>query len=511
MVKRVARQIPYLVTLLFASSHPGAVSAQQQAAVEQRGDSVVIRLVDVELRAAVQALSQYLDRALLIGAIGPQRVTVVPPSPVARSQVVVLLRSLLESNNHQLVTDSAGLYRVVPAEPRREPPRDVSMPGGPAGMPTPGSRAVELFVIRLRHARADDVAATVNALYGRAGAVGELGGRPSTLREQLQQNQLPPAGEPMPQAVPAIAGRAATLSGDVTIVPDARSNSLLVRSSRGDFQLIDAAVRELDIRPLQVLIEVLIAEVRRDRGFNLGVSATLPPTKVRGSDNTVISGRTQSVSLADFALRVMGIGGVDLDVTLSAAAARGDVRIVSRPIVLAANNESAEILVGSQRPFVQVARSLPTDAGVRDQVVQYKDVGTQLTVRPTISADGYVMLDVSQEVNAASSTVAPDAFNAPIISTRAVRTQLLIKDGQTVVLGGLSDRQQESSRGGVPGLSSIPLIGVLFGRASRQTVETELVLFLTPRVIRTDEEAEALSAPLRSRVPGRSLEAKPQP
>ena len=132
---------------------------------------------------------------------------------------------------------------------------------------------------------------------------------------------------------------------------------------------------------------------------------------------------------------------------LRAAAERGDATILSRPVLLAANNEEAEINVGSQRPFVQVARVLPTDNTARDQVVQYKDVGTRLRVVPTISDDDYVMLQVTQEVNAAT---AEQAFDAPIISTRSVDTKLLVRDGQTIVLGGLTDRQRERTQGGVP-------------------------------------------------------------
>ncbi len=187
------------------------------------------------------------------------------------------------------------------------------------------------------------------------------------------------------------------------------------------------------------------------------------------------------LGLGDFVLRIMNLGGVDLDATLTAAAARGEVAILSRPVVLATNNETAEILVGSQRPFIQVQRTLPTDDAVRDQIVQYKDVGTRLIVKPTISADGYVTLEVTQEVNSAT---AETQFDAPIISTRTVSTRLLIKDGQTIVLGGLTDRQRDRNQGGVPVLSSIPLLGGLFGRSSRRATETELFLFLTPRVIR---------------------------
>lgn len=184
----------------------------------------------------------------------------------------------------------------------------------------------------------------------------------------------------------------------------------------------------------------------------------------------------------------MNIGHAELDAVLRAGASRGDVQILSRPVLLAANNHEARILVGTQRPFVQVSRSLPTETPSRDQVVQYKDVGTRLTVRPTISADGYVTLEVIQEVSSATTET---AFDAPVISTREAATQVLVKDGQTIVLGGLVDHQRDATSGGVPVLSEIPLLGALFGRQARRTTETELFLFLTPRVLRTDEEVDA--------------------
>jgi general secretion pathway protein D len=255
-------------------------------------------------------------------------------------------------------------------------------------------------------------------------------------------------------------------------------------------------VQQIDVRPPQVLIEVLIVEARRDRSFALGVETSIADQHIKHTENTRLGGSFTpgSTGLGDFTLKVMGAGGADLDATIAAAAGRGDVKIVTRPVVLAANDEQAEVVVGSQRPFVQVSRALPTEGAVRDQVVQYKDVGTKLTVRPTISVDGTVQLSVSQEVSNATTET---AFDAPVISTRSIRTDLLIKDGQTVVLGGLSDRERDVSTEGVPLLSSIPFIGGLFGRYSRTSTETELFVFLTPRVIRNDDDAERLSDPMR--------------
>lgn len=458
--------------------------------VAERNDSVTVHLVDADIRAAVQALAPYLDRPVVFGTMSPARVTLQTPAPVPRRDVVTLLRGMLESQNFELVADT-GLYRVQ----QKAPPK-------PAGTPQPQQRVesssgvVQLFVIHVKHARAADVAATVNALFGRASALGEPGGAgPLTLGEQLRQNQVPPAGAPPPQAVPSVAGRAASFTGEVTIVPDAGSNSLLIRANRADFELIEAAVKELDVRPLQVLIEVVIAEVRRDRTLAFGVDATAPPGRVNGS-KTRVGGEQTGLGVGDLVLRVMRLGSLNLDATLGAAAQRGDVRILSRPVVIAANNQPATISVGSQRPFIQVSRSLPTDAATRDQVVQYKDVGTKLTVAPTISPDGYVVLAVTQEVNNATAEV---AFDAPVISTRSVDTQLLIRDGQTVALGGLTDVQKDVNQGGVPLLSAIPLLGGLFGHASRHTTETELFVFLTPHVIRTDAEADSVSAPYLNR------------
>lgn len=471
--------------------------AAQQAGVTERADSVSVRFVDSELRVVIQALGQYLELPLVVSALPAVRVTLETPRPVARNAVLPLLRGLLESQRLRLVLDStAGLYRVEAVAP--EPV--VAQTGEPVatGLDAALRPSIELHTLQLRHARAADVAATVNALYGRASAIGEIGARRPPLADQLQSTRaattaLPPG----PQApTPTQVRPTGALSADVIIVPDAGTNALIIRSSARDFDLIRQVVQALDVRPLQVLIEVLIAEVRKDRGFSFGVGTVVPQTAVPGSGNTTVGGSTTGIGLGEFALSVMNAGGINLNATLSAAAARGDVTIVSRPVVLAANNEMAQILVGSQRPFVQVSRSLPTDAPQRDQVVQYKDVGTQLQVRPTISADGYVMLEVTQEVNAVTTET---AFDAPVISTRSVQTRLLVKNGQTAVLGGLADRQRDASHGGVPILSAIPLIGGLFGRASRRTTETELFVFLTPTVLFDDADLERATKPLQQR------------
>ncbi len=440
----------------FTVALPATIAGQGTVADKPVGDTVSIRVVDTELRAAIALLARFIERPVLIaaGVVG-SKVTLETSHAVPRASVERMLRGLVESQGLVMVLDTAaGLFRIEPKLELRlpSPPPDPSI--GNSG--SPGPDRGRLYVIRLRHARASEVAATVNALYGRASALGELGARTETLTEQMRRTQQPQGLRQNEQAQGAALPVGGTLSSDNAIVPDAGSNALLVRGTQSDFALVQAAVTALDVRPLQVLIEVLIAEVRKDRSLSYGLQLDVPLTAVKKAPEYSAGGSQAGLGLGDFALRVMRRGSTNITATLQAAAARGDARILSRPVLLAVNNESAEILVGSQRPFVQVQRSLPTESPSRDQVVQYRDVGTRLVVRPTISADGFVALQVTQEVNAATSET---QFDAPVISTRTVQTRLVVRDSQTIVLGGLTDRQRDNSQGGVPFLSSIPWIG----------------------------------------------------
>jgi general secretion pathway protein D len=477
----------------------GRGPATQPPVVKQQiePDSVTIRIAGTELRAAVQIMQAYLDRPVIFtGASGGSPVTFETPRPVARADVPRLLRGLLESQGYELVADSAsGTYRARQKEQPKPVQQAVPTPlANPASTAKPAVAPPELFVIALKHARAADMATTINSLFQRSASssTAQQNTRAPGFTDDIRNPPVPPPTDAQ------ISTRAASLTGELTIVPEPRTNSLIIRANKMDCELIQSIVAQIDVRPPQALIEVMIVEARRDRSFSLGLGALSKERHIPGTENTRIGGEfmTGKGGLGDFTLQVMGVSGFDVDATINAAVGRGDVHIVSRPVVLTSNDEEAEVVVGSQRPFVQVSRALPTSDAVRDQVVQYKDVGTKLTVRPTISVDGTVQLHVNQEV---SNATAETQFNAPVISTRSIRTDLLVKDGQTIVLGGLTDKLRDVAAGGVPLLSSIPLLGGLFGRQARNAVETELFIFLTPRVIRNDADAARLTDPLKAR------------
>jgi general secretion pathway protein D len=442
---------------------------------------------DAELRAVITAIAEAGGLNVTYGEIPSRRVTLHLPQPVPRADMLALLRSVAMSNGLRVIADGS-LLRIESADARDPNARSSSREG------------VQLFVYRLKHARAARLANTLQSLYGgramdATSGVSGLSSRP--LSEQLRQTQIPMLNiDTIGRS--AVVGTASVLSGavqgEIQIVPDETTNSLLIRAQPADYETIRQAVEALDLRPLQVFIEVLIAEVRRTRTLDVGVTANA--SKTTGGSET--SGSLVSTSASnDFLLRLTRGGTVSVDIALSALSERGDVRILSRPLLLAENNMEARILVGSQRPFVQVFRSLPTDGGSRDQVVQYRDVGTSLSLIPTINPDGYVNLQVKQEVSSATNEV---AFGAPVISTREASTHLFVKDAETVVIGGLADRQVEQTRSGIPILSSIPGIGVLFGSTRNNDAQNELYLFLTPHIVSTDEDAAKLRQGIENRL-----------
>lgn len=495
-VNRLHRML--LPALLCAAVPP--LGAQEP--VSASADGVNVNLVNVDLRSAVQMLAQYMDAPVYFGELGEHRVTFTSPRPVPRRDIAGIIRNLAGQYGYTF-QEIEGSYHLRPAPPAAAaaPPQAAPVysafprPGGAGGPSLASANGMELFVIRLRHARAADVAATVNLLYGRGGAVGEIGQRRGTLGDELNANRVNAYGQQAPQ-VSAGGTPAGNFGGEVVIVPDFRTNSLLVRAARPDYELIRAAVEQVDVRPLQVLIEATVAYVRRDFTFEYGLQARTGDVAVPGSGNSSIGGESTGGGATDLVIRALNLGGIDLNLILRAGESRNNVVILDRPLVLAANNEQADIVVGEQRPFVQVQRS--TDGGVLDAVVQYKDVGTSLRVLPTISADGFVQLQVTQEVNSALEN-SVGVLNAPIISTRSVSTELLVRDGYTAVLGGLSGLQRDRTSGGIPLLSDLPLVGGIFGRKKRRNDEYELFVFITPHVIYTDDEMQDAAEQLRAR------------
>lgn len=477
--------------VLFAALVIGtSARAQEPPTTRVTAQGVVVDFQDADIRTVITALAEAASLNVIFSDLPARRVTLRLRDPVPLDSVRALVRTIAEANGIQVIEQGTLL--------RLEMPRAVE--SRPAAQASP--QGVRLHVYRLKHANAMRLAATLQAIFG--GSLPEPTGLSrAPLSQRLRDQQIPPtlldtiSRRPIADVPSQLSGLArsvpAALQGEVQIVPDETTNSLLVRAAEADWGVIQQAVAALDLRPMQVLIEVLIAEVRRSSEYEVSVSAKASETR----DGKTNSAELRGITTGDMLLRWMNGGRVQIDVALSLLATRGDVRILSRPILLAQNNQEARILIGAQRPFVQVFRSLPTDAGVRDQIVQYRDVGTSLTILPTVNPDGYVNLQLTQEVSSATNET---QFGAPVISTREASTNLFVRDGQTTVIGGLIDRQGEKTRTGVPILVKIPVLGGLFGTTRSITAVSELFLFLTPHVVQSDEDLDQLREGIEQRL-----------
>jgi general secretion pathway protein D len=490
----VRRSILLPVAWLAVSSlaASGLRAQQQPSPVQRTPGGVLVDFQGTDMRLAVSALAEAAGLNVIFGELPQKPVNLRTPTPVPVSQVRTYLNSLLQANGLELHDEGAGLLRVVPM-PGRDP-QGGEAPARPAAPALPQDGTVRVFVHHLRHAPAEDMARSIGALFGIGEALFAAPDRAQSLTEQLRGQALGQDAE-RPTARGGQAGLAAGLAGPVQVFADSRTNSLLIRAAPADYETLRQAIEQLDTRPLQVLIEVLIAEVRHNNQFGLGIDVRVP-NQVDPHTGAVIGGELVGGSTGDVALRILKLGTVQADVVIRALAQSGDVTILSRPVILAQNNEPARILVGDQRPFIQISRALPTDNASRDQVVQYRDVGTQLTIRPTVNPDGYVTLQVLQEVSNATNET---QFGAPIISTREAETRLLVKDGHTVVIGGLIDHQRNRTNSGIPVLKDIPLVGGLFRSTTRQNTVTELFLFLIPHVLYTDDDVDSATARVRDR------------
>lgn len=382
-------------------------------------------------------------------------------------------------------------------------------PQGEAGLAT--------YVVPLRFADADEMASSLGQLFGIAvspSRTGSLSDRSLTstlgqfrLREMeaFQARQVPvtqlylptPVQQVAPRDTAAAAQAPGALVGRTTIVPSVPTNSLIIRTAPPNFPLLRETIEALDTRPPQVLLEVAVAEITLGRGEDFGVDWI-----ATGGSTTVNLGNPDIAdtvnALRDFVLKVVSLERVDVRALLRMLASRSDVKVLSTPQVLAVNNREARILVGSKVPFIASTR-LGNDVAI-DRTVQYQDVGTNLIIVPTINSEDYISVEVLQEVSTLTTQTIQAALNAPVISTREAATRAIIRNGQTVVIGGLIGNATEVRDSGVPFLKDLPIIGFLFKRSSRNRSRTELAIFVTPYIVRTDAEADAIRERVRSRM-----------
>ncbi|WP_418316462.1 secretin N-terminal domain-containing protein [Piscinibacter sakaiensis] len=325
---------------------------------------------------------------------------------------------------------------------------------------------------------------------------------------------LPAAPAVTPGAAPPAAAAPSSPRSSRVVVNSA-TNTLIFRGTTADeYQQIMALMRELDRPVKSALIEVVVAEMRLGGSQALGIEWNVPPQLINSGQNQITAGTQGRLGIGSSGFTVsIGNRAGTLLAQLNTLASNNQARILSNPKVLARNGETASIQVGSEVPVITSQQSGSTTGGLFGgtgvlQQISYRSTGVILRVRPVINSGNRLDLDVSQEVSSAAETRTGVAAS-PTISTRRIDTKLSLRDGSTVLLGGLISRNSSDANTGIPYLKDIPGLGALFRTESNSNDQTELLIMITPYVVSDDFESESITAAIQKSFGSWAQDLKP--
>jgi general secretion pathway protein D len=400
---------------------------------------------------------------------------------------------------------SAGLIRFVPlarlntllvVAPRANLLKDVQKWVTRLDVPPkgPGRR---IYFYRLQNAKAEDIARSLAAVYGNAINLTTLDAEGAPESEP-QQPPLPtnadPAAPPPPQPAPQLRPSAAA---GLYVAVDNPNNALIIRADGTEYASIERFLKEVDIAPDQVLMEVTIVEVTLNDTLKFGVEWFF-----KHDDQKFKLSKTGTVA-SQFPGFAFTYVIPDVEVAINALGTVSDINVISSPKLLTLNNKPAILQVGDQVPII-----VQSATGIRDaddptivNSVQFRDTGIVLRATPRIGKSGMVFVDIHQEVSDAVETTT-SGIDSPTIQQRKLSTTVAVHDGESIALGGLIKRNHNYSDSGIPGLKDVPLLGKLFGATTVTGDKTELLVFLRPRIIRSPAAAREMTDQLRHGLQG---------
>lgn len=284
---------------------------------------------------------------------------------------------------------------------------------------------------------------------------------------------------------------------EIRIIADDTNNSLVILATGGQYRDIEAALRQLDTTPLQVMIEATIAEVRLKDQLKYGVKWFFDEGNTSVTLSDLPSGAVNS-TFPGFS--VLFSSSDKVRVVLDALDQVTDLNVISSPQLLVLDNRTAELQVGDQVPVATQSSvsSINPDAPIVNSI-SFRDTGVLLRVTPRVNASGLVNLEIEQEVSDVAETTT-SGIDSPTIQQRRIKSWVAVQSGETVALGGLIRKKRSNSTEGLPLLSRIPILGALFGTHENDKERTELLVLMTPRVIRNAQEARDITTELRRRI-----------
>ncbi len=328
------------------------------------------------------------------------------------------------------------------------------------------------YIYHPRYARASDLGESIGNL------IGGFGGMGNSSRDTQSSNPSNASGGRTGQ------GNSVSASNeDISMTVDERSNSIIFYTTGGNYKALLPVVRRLDIMPKQIVLDATIAEVTLTDEFAQGFEFAFRSGKLSGGT----FGALGAQDIGGF--RLNWVDGFDRFIA-NLQQSSNLVNVISNPTLVVRDGISASIQVGNDIPTVG-STTFTDDLQSQTQSVEYRKTGVQLNVTPTINAQGLVVLQIDQTISNTSPT-GPSVGGNPSIFERSIKTEVIAQSGQTVLLGGLISENKSSGDSKVPLLGDVPVLGNLFKSESEQSEKTELVIFITPRIIERTEQWEEI-------------------
>lgn len=469
---------------------PARFAADLQTALQAGNDGALagaVRIVTIEQANAIMVIAQqpaYLDRVTqLVNQLDRVK------QSAERSIHVYYLKNVqaadIQPVLQRAVNPRAGGGGEMETAPGNLPPTAQPAQIGAGPVTAPGSTAGFTPAIQT--------------------AAGPLGAAPGGMAPAQPANTSPsgllqdaPAGDPhSPQ-----------------VIADRSSNALVIVATDAEYASVEAAIRKLDIVPMQVLIEATVAEVTLNDQLQFGTQFYLTnqaasaqaalsnavssvPTAAGAASNASLFAGTLAPNFPGFAI-AKTVGSVQF--ALQALRSITDVQVISAPKLLVLDNQTASIQVGDLVPIItQSAESVITTGAPVVNNIQYQPTGVILNVLPRLNANGLVTLDLEQEVSDVVPTTS-STINSPTFEQRKIKTKVVVQDGETISLGGLISDNKTRGNSGIPILQQLPLLGPLFSTRNNTTNRTEILVLLTTRVVYDDNDARALTDELRRKL-----------
>jgi general secretion pathway protein D len=408
---------------------------------------------------------------------------------------------------------------------------------------------VQLYVYYVKNVKATDLATNLTDIFSGSGSrssassasqppIGSVvpGIESVEIRSNNNQKPAPPKASPQSNVSSSSGGGGISIreGSDVRISAIEESNALLIRASSVEYDSIMAAIKRLDIVPLQVLIEAKILQVDLSGSLNFGVKWFFENSSNGAAETQYRNRRIASGGRNAWNSFAGTVGGVDssgggglawtflntsAEAIVSTLQSESVVRVLSAPSLLVLNNKEASINVGTQIPVVSsfinpsstgiisgtdtgTGTTTGTSFGALNQsYVQFRDTGIILNVTPRVNPGGLVFLELKQEKSTPGASKDAVAGNVPV-NKSVIETEIAVQSGQTIMLGGLISEDVTEGKSGLPGLMKIPLIGGLFGRTGNDSARKELLVLVTPTVVGSADEAQSVTDEYRKRFKG---------